>query len=288
MVNTASFNPGKLSLAAKANAVSCATEELVLVVVAAEWVHAAITQHRKGSIISQNRFISQKKLFFSIVCLQICNIFCNFAAFFTIILFMSFLFSSQWLDLKRLLPWEEVSREKKSMRAILEQRRRVLSKEDVATNSEAIVSQIEQTEAFRSASVVMVYYPIHNEVDLLPLVRKYSSEKTFIFPVTHRHSIELRPFDGEENMRRGRFGVPEPQTDTWEDTVDLILVPGVAFDTHMHRIGRGGGYYDRFLRKQHKAIKMGVAYDFQLKKKTIPHNIWDVCVDHIVTPTQIV
>lgn len=201
---------------------------------------------------------------------------------------MSFLFYSQWLDLKRFLPWENASRQKKAMRGILEQKRRVLTAEQVASDSEAIIRQIEQMHSFREASVVMVYYPIHNEVNLMDLVRKYHGEKTFVFPVTHRHSIELRPFESEENMRRGRFGVPEPQTPTWEDDVDLILVPGVAFDTHMHRIGRGGGYYDRFLRQQRRAMKIGVAYDFQLKKKTIPHNFWDVRVDRVVTPLQIV
>lgn len=201
---------------------------------------------------------------------------------------MEYLFKSQILDLLRFLPWENSKRKKQSMRAVLEQKRRVLTDEQVATYSAQIIEQIEQMHSFREAQVVMVYYPIHKEVDLMPLVRKYCKEKTFIFPVTHRSSIEIRPFDTEENMKRGKFGVPEPQTPTWEDTVDLILIPGVAFDHKMHRIGRGGGYYDRFLRSQRHTTKIGVAYDFQLKKKTIPHNWLDVRVDRVVTPTQTV
>lgn len=201
---------------------------------------------------------------------------------------MSFLFSSQWLDFKRILPWEQVKRQKKAMRAILEQKRRVLTAEQVTQYSNAIIEQIEQMQSFRQANTIMVYYPIHNEVDLLPLVHKYCTEKTFVFPITHHNSIEIRPYDGDENMKRGKFGVPEPQTPTWEDTVDLIFVPGVAFDHKLHRIGRGGGYYDRFLRQQRQTTKIGVAYDFQLKKKSIPHNWLDVRVDRVVTPTQTV
>lgn len=201
---------------------------------------------------------------------------------------MEILFNSQLIDLKRLLPWEQAKREKKSIRAILEQKRRVLTEEQVAAYSAQIIEQLEQMHCFREANTVMVYYPIHKEVDLMPLVRKHCKEKTFIFPVTHRSSIEMRPFSTEENMKRGKFGIPEPQTPTWKSSVDLILVPGVAFDHKMHRIGRGGGYYDRFLRGQRRATKIGVAYDFQLKKKTIPHNWFDVRVDRVVTPTQIV
>lgn len=199
---------------------------------------------------------------------------------------MSFLFNSQWLDLKRLLPWEHTKRQKKAMRGILEQKRRVLTPEQVEQDSADIMARIEQLPAFQQANTVMVYYPIHNEVNLMPLVHKYCQEKTFVFPITHRNSIEIRPYDGDENMKRGKFGVPEPQTPTWEDSVDLILVPGVAFDHQLHRIGRGGGYYDRFLKDQRHATKIGVAYAFQLKKKTIPHNWFDVRVDGVVTPLQ--
>ena len=123
----------------------------------------------------------------------------------------------------------------------------------------------------------------HLDKRLRPLLTKYEGQKTFLFPVTHRHSIEVRPYDGEEMMRKGRLGVPEPQTDTFHGTIDLILVPGVAFDHHCHRIGRGGGYYDRFLAKHLHATQIGVCYDFQLKDR-VPHTWRDKRVNRVVTP----
>ena len=196
------------------------------------------------------------------------------------------LFQAQIHDLKAFLPWVRIREEKKALRALIEQRRRIMTPEEVATESGHIIAQLERMSVFRDAKTVLLYYPIHNEVDLRPLLTKYEGQKTFLFPVTHRHSMEIRPYDGEDMMRKGRYGVPEPQTPTWRGSIDVILVPGVVFDQHCHRIGRGGGYYDRFLRKQLSAKKIGVCYSFQLKKHAIPHGLFDHKMDRVVTPQQ--
>ncbi|MBQ7259472.1 MAG: 5-formyltetrahydrofolate cyclo-ligase [Paludibacteraceae bacterium] len=196
------------------------------------------------------------------------------------------LFESQVHDFWSILPWIRTRREQRALRAIVEQKRRIMTKEQVEEQSALIMAQLEQMSAFREAKTVLLYYPIHNEVDLRPLLTKYKGQKIFLLPVTHRHSMEVRPYDGEDMMRRGRLGVPEPQTFTYRGHIDLIIVPGVVFDQHRHRIGRGGGYYDRFLRKQLTAKKVGVCYSFQLKKHTIPHSWRDQKLDRIITPQQ--
>ena len=196
------------------------------------------------------------------------------------------LFESQVHDFWSILPWIRTRREQRALRAIVEQKRRIMTKEQVEEQSALIMAQLEQMSAFREAKTVLLYYPIHNEVDLRPLLTKYKGQKIFLLPVTHRHSMEVRPYDGEDMMRRGRLGVPEPQTSTYRGHIDLIIVPGVVFDQHRHRIGRGGGYYDRFLRKQFTAHKIGVCYSFQLKKHTIPHSWRDQKLDRIITPQQ--
>ena len=196
------------------------------------------------------------------------------------------LFEAQIHDLKMWLPWLRIRREQKAMRAIVEQQRRMMTAEQVSEQSAQIVAQIERMSAFREAQTVLLYYPIHNEVDLRPLLTKYGDQKTFLFPVTHRRSMEVRPYDGEDMMRKGRYGVLEPQTETYKGHIDLILVPGVVFDQHCHRIGRGGGYYDKFLNSHPRAMKIGVCYTFQLKKHTIPHRLGDHKMDRVVTPQQ--
>lgn len=196
------------------------------------------------------------------------------------------LFDSQIHDFLCWLPWVRIRKEQSSMRAIVEQRRRLLSKDEVASDSAHIISQIEQMSVFREAQTVMLYYPVHNEVDLRELLTKYEGQKTFLLPVTHRRSMEVRPYDGEDMMRKGRLGVPEPQTQTYKGHIDLMIVPGVVFDQHCHRIGRGGGYYDKFLAHHPNTKKIGVCYEFQLKKHSIPHTIRDVKVDRVVTPQR--
>ena len=196
------------------------------------------------------------------------------------------LFDAQIHDFLAWLPWVRKRREQAAMRAIVEQRRRIMTKEQVEEDSARIITQIEQMSAFREARVVMLYYPVHNEVDLRPLLTKYEGQKIFLLPVTHRHSMEVRPYDGEDMMRKGRLGVPEPQTPTYSGHIDMMLIPDVVFDQHCHRIGRGGGYYDKFLTKHPYAKKVGVCYAFQLKKHTVPHTMRDIKMDRVVTPQQ--
>ena len=198
---------------------------------------------------------------------------------------LNMLFDSQLRDLLDLFPWNQARKEQKAIRGIVLQQRRIMTPEQVAEDSAGIIAQLEQMSMFKEAKTVLMYYPVHNEVDLRPLLTKYEGQKTFLFPVTHRRSMEVRPYEGEEMMRKGRLGIPEPQTETYKGHIDLIIVPGVVFDHHCHRIGRGGGYYDRFLSKHPRAKKIGVCYSFQLKHD-IPHTWHDRIVDRVVTPQQ--
>ena len=72
----------------------------------------------------------------------------------------------------------------------------MMTDEEVQEQSALIIAQLEQMSAFQEAKTVLLYYPIHHEVDLRPLLTKYEGQKTFLFPVTHRHSMEVRPYDG--------------------------------------------------------------------------------------------
>ena len=148
----------------------------------------------------------------------------------------------------RVLPYFRIEKKKAELRGLDSQQRRVMTPEQVREGSEKICERIAEMQAFQNAKTVMVYYPIHNEVDLRPLVTKYHDEKHFLLPATlSEHQMEVREYIKGEPLRKGRFGIPEPQTPIWTGEVDLIIVPGVAFDKDMHRLGRGGGYYDRFL-----------------------------------------
>lgn len=196
------------------------------------------------------------------------------------------LFESQIIDLMRDMPAHKIEHEKEQMRGLDSQRRRVMTPEEVKTDSRKIVDQIERMSCWKDAKTVMLYYPIHNEVDLRHLVHVYADEKTFLLPATvGGHKIEVRRYEKNRPLKKGQFGIPEPDTEAWTGSIDLILVPGVAFGTDRFRLGRGGGYYDRFLKFYEHTMKIGVCYDFQLHED-LPSQFFDIQMDRVVTPSK--
>jgi 5-formyltetrahydrofolate cyclo-ligase len=195
------------------------------------------------------------------------------------------LFESNIKQLLDLLPSKRLSREKNKIRELLVQKRRIMSAEERAEQSELVLSQLENMRCFQEAKTILLYYPVQNEVNVLPLVKRHKKEKTILFPVSHRHGMTVHPYAGNEMMHRGKFGIPEPTTPAYEGKIDLIIVPAVAFDEKGRRLGRGGGYYDRFLKKHTHATLIGVGYDFQLVE-SVPTGRHDQLVHRIILPSQ--
>lgn len=200
--------------------------------------------------------------------------------------YRNMLFESVLLDLVKLFPSQKKLWEKNQMRELLLQKRRILTKEQISQQSALVLSHLELLPCFQSAKTVMLYYPMHNEVDLLPLIKKYKKEKTFLFPVVQRKSMTACPYEGNAKMHRGKYKIPEPTTAPFTGNIDLILVPGVGFDTCGNRLGRGGGYYDRFINalSSHTTL-VGVGYDFQFQEQ-VPTNRRDQKMHYLVFPTE--
>ena len=196
------------------------------------------------------------------------------------------LFESLFVDIVKLLPSQKLLAEKKKMRELLAQKRRLLTKENIAEQSASLLTHLEQLPAFQDAKTVLVYYPMHNEVDVLPLIKRYKKDKTFLFPVVRRKSMTACPYEGNAKMHRGKFNIPEPTTPPYTGHIDMVLVPGVAFDKSGNRLGRGGGYYDRFIAcLGRNTTLVGVGYDFQLVDK-VPASRRDKKMQYIITPTN--
>ena len=192
------------------------------------------------------------------------------------------LFASQIHDFLQRLPANRLKKKKEETRALIQQKMRRMSPVERVEASKVLVDRIKSQEAFRNAKVVMLYYPIQNEPDLRPLMEEYKDKKIMLLPVAHRKDIEMRQYIDKEHMHVGHFSIPEPTGEPFKGEPDLIIVPGVAFDKSFNRLGRGGGYYDRFLKHFTKATKFAVAYDFQLVKK-VPVASHDIKMDGIFT-----
>ena len=143
---------------------------------------------------------------------------------------------------------------------------------------------------FTRATIVGAYYPVGSEARTDAILKEVlESNKKLVLPkVSDATSIffaEVR--DLEKDLEIGKFNIMEPDEHCARvDTIDLVLVPGIAWDEQGHRIGYGQGYYDRYLVKL-RTTSVGLAYDFQVFEQ-IPHGINDFCVNMIVTEKRIV
>ena len=141
--------------------------------------------------------------------------------------------------------------------------------------------------------IIAGYYPSHYEVDILNFLAK-ASEKNFriVLPVIKSsHTMNFKSWIFKEPLYVNKFGMLEPKNSGKNIIPDLIMVPLVAFDNYLNRIGYGKGYYDRSLAKISKikknAISLGIAYSFQ-KCKKIPTNKHDFKLDYIFTEKGII
>ena len=124
-----------------------------------------------------------------------------------------------------------------------------LSPEYRAETALCLTQAVEKHPAFAAANTVMLYHALPDEPDTHPLLEKYAASKTIVLPCVEGDDIVPRVYRGEQDLRIGVYGIAEPIGPVFEvlPAISFILVPGVAFDAAGHRLGRGKGYYDRFL-----------------------------------------
>ena len=151
--------------------------------------------------------------------------------------------------------------------------------------SEGIMRQVEALEEFRRAGTVLLYWSMDDEVQTHDFVNRWYREKCILLPCVDGDDLRLRQYTGSECLKAGeQFGIGEPTGPEFTDldSVELIIVPGVAFDSEGNRMGRGRGFYDRLLKSTPKAYKVGVAFDFQVIDR-VPVEEFDVAMDRVVS-----
>jgi 5-formyltetrahydrofolate cyclo-ligase len=191
-------------------------------------------------------------------------------------------------------PTATLSGEKKKLRKLIAARRPDL--QTLEKLSAAAVKNLQTLEIFRAARTVGAYMPLGDEVDITPLFHPPSPEgsgatrcleKMFYIPAFDEATGLYRMARLTTELKKGRFGIPEPAVPEFaaEDELDLIIVPGVAFDCAGHRLGRGGGFYDRLL-PQYDAVRIGLCFGFQCLQ-TVPSEEHDIRMDWVVTEIRI-
>ena len=180
---------------------------------------------------------------------------------------------------------------RKKLKKILEQ----IPPDVASVKSRAATERIISLDAFAQAEVVMLYLTIPGEVDTQPIARAAWAEgKTVVAPTACDNCKTMRPIfcrPEDDEMFRPHHGLRQPHRATGEvpiDQIDLLIVPAMAFDRRCNRLGRGGGFYDRFLAnpKLHAAT-IGIAFAEQIVE-TLPIQPNDLPVEMVVTDEEIV
>jgi 5,10-methenyltetrahydrofolate synthetase len=162
------------------------------------------------------------------------------------------------------------------------------SVEDLTLMSEEVFSVLGITGIFGSASKICIYNAMKDEVATHRFIAKWIEKKEFFLPVIHNNEIILRKIEHDTVYEQSSYGIHEPLGEDFDEynKIDLAIIPGVAFDRKGNRLGRGKGYYDRFLPKI-KAPKAGVCFDFQLLDN-IPTDTWDIKMDMIISENDLI
>lgn len=160
--------------------------------------------------------------------------------------------------------------------------------DDLYNRSVEVLSVLEITGVFQDAKTILIYNSLQDEVQTADFIEKWDSTKDFYLPVIEKDEIVFRKYTSSIEYKQSSIGVMEPVGENFMNynKVDLIIIPGVAFDRKKNRMGRGKGYYDRFLSKM-KAPKMGICFEFQLFDD-IPNDENDVKMDYIVSENELI
>ena len=167
--------------------------------------------------------------------------------------------------------------------------RETINKKNIQINFNQILKILKKEKITKG--IIGGYYPVNFEVDDLVLLKKLEKDKFNIsLPIIkNKFKMDFYRWSFSDLLKINKYGIPEPES---KNIVypDVLLIPLVAFDKNLNRLGYGGGYYDRLIKKlskKKKIIKIGLAFSIQ-KISKVPINVHDQKLDYIVTNRYII
>jgi len=180
---------------------------------------------------------------------------------------------------------EEIVSIKKALRKKIKLFKSDLSVKDRKIRSEAVIRHLEDSPEFKNAKTIFIYWAMDDEIDTKEFIVKWAGRKRFILPAINGEELYLKEFTGVHKLKNGDlYSIPEPDGIPFHDlgSIDLAIVPGIAFDRHNNRMGRGKAYYDKILSKlKGKTHLIGICYDFQMVEK-VPVEPHDIKMDGVI------
>lgn len=173
--------------------------------------------------------------------------------------------------------------DKKVLRGQIRQQKRAMTSEQIEEKSAALAQLFFASKLYREAKTIYGYLPYNQEVRTVPMLEKALLDgKRVAVPKVYGDEMRFIYLTDLQNVEKGYAGIPEPVGDgpVADDKTALVLMPGLAFDPQGHRIGYGGGFYDKFLEQEPEHPTLALCYDFQMLPvlETEEHDIPVDCV----------
>ena len=157
--------------------------------------------------------------------------------------------------------------DKKELRKKIREQKRAMSVEEIEDRSAKLAELFLNSQAYRDAKTVYGYLPYNQEVRTVPMLEQALRDgKRVAVPKCYGDEMRFIYMEDLSLVEKGYAGIPEPIADgpVASDPTALVLMPGLAFDPQGHRIGYGGGFYDRFLSQEPEHPTLALCYDFQV------------------------
>ena len=174
--------------------------------------------------------------------------------------------------------------DKSALRKMIREQKRAMTSQQIDEKSRLLGQKFAASEAYRNAKTIYGYLPYNQEVRTVPMLQQAIRDgKQVAVPRVCGDEMIFYYMTDFDRVEKSNFGIPEPLGDepVAEDTGALVLMPGLAFDKAGHRVGYGGGFYDKFLANEPSHPTVALCYDFQV----LPHlntEEFDVPVDLVL------
>lgn len=174
--------------------------------------------------------------------------------------------------------------DKKLLRKTIRDQKRAMTAEQIEEKSRLLGEQFHGSDFYRQAKSIYGYLPYNQEVRTVAMLEQALKDgKRVAVPKCYGDEMRFIWMEDLSKVEKGYAGIPEPIADdpVADDETALVLMPGLAFDPMGHRIGYGGGFYDKFLAKEPGHPTLALCYDFQMLDH-LETEEFDIPVDRVI------
>lgn len=174
--------------------------------------------------------------------------------------------------------------DKQALRRQIREQKRAMTEEQIVAASQRLGQLFAQSAAYQQAKTIYGYLPYNQEVRTVPMLCQAQKDgKRVAVPKVYGDEMKFIYMEDLNRVEKGYAGIPEPIDDepVADDPTALVLMPGLVFDKEGHRIGYGGGFYDKFLAAEPEHPTLALCYAFQM----LPHletEEFDIPVDTVL------